>query len=79
VFLNSTYSSENFIQIVSSLTSHLKFNYLELNLLYIDNNDIPNKLQQSQYICGTVLCTFKTGNKEMLLKLYVTSVVPIFH
>jgi len=52
---------------------------LECNLSYIDNNDIHNKLQQSQDICGTVLCTFKTGDKEMLLKLYVTSAVPIFH
>ena len=52
---------------------------MECSLSYIDNNDIHNKIQQSQDICGTVLCTFKTGNKEMLLKLHMTSVVPIFH
>ena len=45
---------------------------------YIAHNDVHNTLQRYQYVCGTIPCTFKTSNKEIILILYKITVVPMF-
>ena len=47
-------------------------------VLHINDNDVHNKLQRFQHICGTTQHKFKTCNKDILLKSHKTVVVPIF-